>query len=621
MARMRPGSARSSTPQGQEFVEDVVETVASQHQLASVSAAMSKPSKNTKGQRRASLAAIDATGLADADAETSTPAAASKENRREPADALDKKRQSKGQQQQDQQQRQEMDRGEEDEEDSDSVKLRVSVAAKMSQNRVGLSVMPEALQAQADQVVPESAIKSLRQVVTRLHLANMSQGHPTRYFTELKRVAQAGYSTSEIPVDPHTVRYTQDMTLGYVGSRMAASYGAIDFAFRDLQRLAPSFQPVSMLDFGTGPGTAVWAAKSRWRDSLQKAVGIDVSQSMLDVAEDFNAIPQLGVQDFQTVRFLSYQEDVPEEQRKDLIVAAFSLSEMPTDVIRAAAIRALWSQTRDMLVLVDRGTPAGFRMIAEARQQILDLETQEGESVPNAHVVGPCSHDKTCPLLSHSQWCHFSQRVHRGPVMRNLTPKNNQDHEDVKFSYVILRRGQRPLSASVAATTPSAASRDFVTELPEWALDNKLKSEMLAVRQTELQPLLLGLPRAVAPPIKGKQHILLDLCTNQGQIKRVVVAKSHGRQMYKDARKLHWGDQWPHRPLGAVTIRAPLQDKAKEDEERSQQKLDPDEDADQDRDQAERDARGSVGMAKSSQRGKRMLSGQQSKSQNKRDKA
>lgn len=47
----------------------------------------------------------------------------------------------------------------------------------------------------------------------------------------------------------------------YVAARMPGCYAAIYNIMDELSVRLPSFHPQSMLDFGSGPGTAVWAAQ------------------------------------------------------------------------------------------------------------------------------------------------------------------------------------------------------------------------------------------------------------------------------------------------------------------------------------------------------------------------
>lgn len=78
----------------------------------------------------------------------------------------------------------------------------------------------------------------------------------------------------------------------------------------------------------------------------------------------------------------------------DLVVASYSLCEIHRRSFNRV-VRALWASTTDMLVLIEPGTPLGFRNIMRARELVL----AEADGDAGAHVVAPCPHDGPCPLL------------------------------------------------------------------------------------------------------------------------------------------------------------------------------------------------------------------------------
>ena len=47
----------------------------------------------------------------------------------------------------------------------------------------------------------------------------------------------------------------------YAAARMPGCYAAVARVFDELRQRLPDLAPRSMLDFGAGPGTAVWAAR------------------------------------------------------------------------------------------------------------------------------------------------------------------------------------------------------------------------------------------------------------------------------------------------------------------------------------------------------------------------
>ena len=107
----------------------------------------------------------------------------------------------------------------------------------------------------------------------------------------------------------------------------------------------------------------------------------------------------------------------------------------------------------------------------------------------------------------------------------------SNNHEDSRFSFVVFRKGKRPVSKN-----PS----DLIAKTNEW-------------------------PRIIGAPMKRTRHVVLDLCHGSGDLHRVVVSKSEGSIKYKDARKSHWGDLWPHQPKGKVVIKGDKTEQIKDD--------------------------------------------------------
>ena len=58
-------------------------------------------------------------------------------------------------------------------------------------------------------------------------------------------------------------------------------------------------------------------------------------------------------------------------QRQDLVVAAYVLVEMRSSHERASIVAELWRHARDVLILVEPGTPAGSAAIRAARSQVI----------------------------------------------------------------------------------------------------------------------------------------------------------------------------------------------------------------------------------------------------------
>jgi hypothetical protein len=55
--------------------------------------------------------------------------------------------------------------------------------------------------------------------------------------------------------------YTLPQAQGYAIGRLAASHAALARIFGEISARLPGFRPRAMLDYGAGPGTAIWAAQ------------------------------------------------------------------------------------------------------------------------------------------------------------------------------------------------------------------------------------------------------------------------------------------------------------------------------------------------------------------------
>lgn len=261
----------------------------------------------------------------------------------------------------------------------------------------------------------------------------------------------------------------------YLAARLPATYAAIRAAFDAVAAVRPEFAPRGLLDFGAGPGTALWAARDRW-PGLESAALVEASASMRKFGEGFAG--QSGVP------HIAWHRQIPAGTR-DLVTLAYVLDEL-NGAARAALVQQLWASTGDTLLIVEPGTPAGWRRILDAR----DLLLRHG-----AHLVAPCPHASACPLIA-PDWCHFSRRVSRSRA--HLQAKGAEvPWEDEKFSYLAVSRN--------APALPGA--------------------------------------RVIAPPRAGSGKIELKLCEGDGRARSVLVTRREGDR-YKQAKRLAWGEPW-----------------------------------------------------------------------------
>jgi ribosomal protein RSM22 (predicted rRNA methylase) len=267
--------------------------------------------------------------------------------------------------------------------------------------------------------------------------------------------------------------------LAYALARMPATYAAATASLNALCELRPDLAPTSLLDVGAGPGTASWAAAAAFA-SLQSFTLLDANTALRALALD------LG-RDSTRLRQMTYHRDearaaLADAAPADFVVASYMIGEIG-EAERDALAEQLWAKTRDTLLIVEPGTPAGHARILALRQQLISS---------GAHVAAPCPHDGKCPLQA-PDWCHFTQRLPR--LRAHMQVKGAElPFEDEKFSYVALTR--TPVARRVA--------------------------------------------RVLAQPVVSKVEVSAKLCTAGGL--EIAKVPHRDKTAYARARRWRWGD-------------------------------------------------------------------------------
>jgi ribosomal protein RSM22 (predicted rRNA methylase) len=267
--------------------------------------------------------------------------------------------------------------------------------------------------------------------------------------------------------------------LAYVLARMPATYAAVIASLNALCEVRPNFEPSSLLDVGAGPGTATWASAEVF-PSLR-------SFALLDANDALRALALELARDSARLREVSYDRgearaSLAKAEAADLVVASYMIGEL-RDAEQQAVAALMWEKTRDTLLIVEPGTPAGYGRIIALRERLI---------ASGAHVAAPCPHDGRCPLAA-PDWCHFTQRLQRSRAHKQVKGVE-LPFEDEKFSYVAL-------------------TREPVTRHPA---------------------------RVLAQPVVTKVEVSAKLCTRQGLAMSKVPRRD--REAYAVARRWRWGD-------------------------------------------------------------------------------
>ncbi|XP_056276586.1 methyltransferase-like protein 17, mitochondrial [Pseudoliparis swirei] len=299
------------------------------------------------------------------------------------------------------------------------------------------------------------------------------------------------------------MKYDEDLSVVYMAARLAGGYAAVRRALNEIQKRDPSFAPQTLLDFGSGLGSVLWASHSCWGDTLKEMVCVDSSGPMNVLAErllkgdDEKAEPHI-----KQVYFRQFLPVSPKVQF-DVVAAAFTLSELLNAKDREEAVSTLWRKTSSYLVLVENGTKEGHQMLMEARSTLLKKQDKIIHDSRPASVFAPCPHELTCPKLAlrPNTPCNFQQMYYPLPL-----PGHNERLME-KFSYLIVSRAE-PAEAEAGGGV-------------DWA-------------------------RLIGPVQSRSRHVHCRMCCPDGRLQHLVVtARKHSRDVYRCARSSDWGDQLP----------------------------------------------------------------------------
>jgi ribosomal protein RSM22 (predicted rRNA methylase) len=275
-----------------------------------------------------------------------------------------------------------------------------------------------------------------------------------------------------------TIR-TEIDALAYALVRMPATYAAVTASLNALREITPRFAPASLLDVGAGPGTATWAAAEAF-SSLKSFTLLDANHALRALALDIG-------RGSARLRDMTYQRGdaraaLTDAEAADLVVASYMMAEV-SDAEQSALTELMWTKTRDTLLIVEPGTPAGYARILAARRRLI---------ASGAHVAAPCPHDGECPLTA-PDWCHFTQRLPRSRAHKQIKSAE-LPYEDEKFIYVALTRA----------------------------------------------PVALYRARVLAQPVITKIAVTAKLCTPDGVVG--TIAPRRDKIAYARFRKYNWGD-------------------------------------------------------------------------------
>ncbi|KAJ4373839.1 37S ribosomal protein S22 [Neocucurbitaria cava] len=426
--------------------------------------------------------------------------------------------------------------------------------------------------------------------------------------------ARLGKEQKPIPLDPSQADMGNIEADAYMATVQPGTYASIMSALVEVRRrLGTSWlehmlrnkKGGTILDAGSGGvGVLAWheVLQAEWQRMHEESGNTSQDATPLGKATVLTASDTLRHRASKLLENTTFIPRLPEtvtadgeantqQPRKfyDLIIAPHTLWPLRQEYLRKEQIEKYWSLLNPkggVLVLIEKGLPRGFEVIAGARSHLLnkhiaspDSETIEASvdsqvSRPDEDtrftdketgmIIAPCTNHSTCPMYQspgvstgRKDFCFFSQRYIRPPYLQRILNAKDKNHEDVQFSYLAVQRGrdQRLSEHDIIGKgfSQSEASTAAAFEGHEWnpSSDPDSNPELEEPVMSSVQDVNpLTFPRLILPALKRRGHIILDVCTPAGTLERWTVPRSFSKQAFRDARKARWGDLWA---LGAKT--------------------------------------------------------------------
>jgi ribosomal protein RSM22 (predicted rRNA methylase) len=318
--------------------------------------------------------------------------------------------------------------------------------------------------------------------------------------------------------------------LAYGLARMPATFAANAAVFARLAEAMPDFAPASLLDVGAGPGTASWAAASRW-PSVKMVTMVDHNPALRALARRLaDSEPMLTAD-------IVAGDAGTDGAHADLVVASYVLAEMAeADAVRTA--RDLWPRAEQALVLIEPGTPAGFRRIRAARAALIEA---------GAHVAAPCTHDNACPMAGSVGASRSDNQISVGASRSDNQISVGASRSDNQISVGASRSDNQ---ISVGASRSDNQISDwchFSQRLPRRRDHMQLKAATVPFEDERYSYVALtrDVPpprtaRILSPPLEEKPGLAFELCDKGGRSGRFVPVRD--RDEIRRVRRKGWGD-------------------------------------------------------------------------------
>jgi ribosomal protein RSM22 (predicted rRNA methylase) len=187
-------------------------------------------------------------------------------------------------------------------------------------------------------------------------------------------------------------------------------------------------RPRRIIDLGIGTSGASMAALDVFGDDIEWIHGIEPSNVMRQAAERILADHPICRP---RVTISSHLSITSATSHFDLALFCYTATEFPNNAATIAAAAALWDKLamNGLFVMVEPGTPDGFRSIRTVRSMLLDCANDD-ESYFD--IIAPCTHNGQCPMEKFQLNSRVYKKIKTPPNKPSGGGKNNKKHGNAK---------------------------------------------------------------------------------------------------------------------------------------------------------------------------------------------
>lgn len=207
----------------------------------------------------------------------------------------------------------------------------------------------------------------------------------------------------------------------YAIYRMPSTYCATYSVLKHVLEIN-KFSIKNCIDIGAGTGAATWAIHNVF--DLDKILCLEYQEEMMNIGKKI--MENTSLKNVEWEKFNICTDEI--KNKSDLIITSYMINELREDE-KEKAILKMWNSTNNLLVIIEPGTPNGFKNILKAREILLNN---------GANMVAPCCNSNKCQIKD-DDWCSFYVRLDRSGIQR-MVKDGELGYEDEKFSYIVVSK-------------------------------------------------------------------------------------------------------------------------------------------------------------------------------------